>query len=57
MKPVVMFDYREQLDTLREELMAAVTRVLDSGTLILGPEVDTLEADLGRFCGARHVIS
>ncbi|HEX6811686.1 MAG TPA: DegT/DnrJ/EryC1/StrS family aminotransferase [Planctomycetota bacterium] len=43
MKPVVMFDYREQLAALRPELMAAVTRVLDSGTLILGPEVERFE--------------
>jgi dTDP-4-amino-4,6-dideoxygalactose transaminase len=43
MKPIVMFEYGEQLAALRAELMAAVTRVLDSGTLILGPEVERFE--------------
>ena len=43
MKPVVMFEYGEQLAALRAEVMAAVTRVLDSGTLILGPEVERFE--------------
>jgi dTDP-4-amino-4,6-dideoxygalactose transaminase len=43
MTPVGMFDYREQLAALRSELLAAMTRVLDSGTLILGPEVERFE--------------
>jgi dTDP-4-amino-4,6-dideoxygalactose transaminase len=45
---------RRRLGTLIDE---AVTRVLTHGQYIMGPEVATLEADLGRFCGAGEVIS
>jgi len=43
------FDYRAQLGDLREEVLAAITRVLDSGTLILGPEVSAFEQNFSRF--------
>src|SRR3546814_15630166 len=35
----------------------AIGRVLDHGKFILGPEIDDLEAELGVFCGADHVVS
>ncbi|MCW5697859.1 MAG: DegT/DnrJ/EryC1/StrS family aminotransferase [Bauldia sp.] len=35
----------------------AIGRVLDHGKFILGPEIDELEAELGVFCGADHVVS
>jgi len=43
MNPIPMFDYRAQLATLRAEILAAITRVLDSGTLILGGDVERFE--------------
>jgi dTDP-4-amino-4,6-dideoxygalactose transaminase len=47
------FDYREQLGQLREELLAAISRVLDSGTLILGPEVNAFEQNFADFLGVK----
>lgn len=44
--------YRE----LREELDAAVSRVLSSGWYILGDEVEQFEDEFARYCGAKHCI-
>ena len=38
---------------LREEIDAAIARVLDSGWYILGPEVEAFEADYAAFCDAK----
>lgn len=44
--------YRE----LKNEIDAAIHRVLDSGWYILGPEVDTFEAEWAAYCGADHAV-
>lgn len=44
--------YRE----LKPEIDAAVSRVLDSGWYILGPEVEAFEADWAEYCQARHAV-
>lgn len=41
---------------LREELEAAISRVVLSGHYIGGPEVEAFEHDFARFVGARHCI-
>jgi len=41
---------------LKQEIDAAVARVLDSGWYILGPEVDAFEADWASFCEASFAI-
>jgi dTDP-4-amino-4,6-dideoxygalactose transaminase len=41
---------------LRAEIDAAVSRVLESGYYILGPEVDTFEQAFARYCEADHAI-
>ena len=45
--------YRE----LKTEIDSAVTRVLDSGWYVLGPEVDRFEAEWAAYCDARHCVS
>ncbi|MBS0210541.1 MAG: DegT/DnrJ/EryC1/StrS family aminotransferase [Planctomycetes bacterium] len=47
-----MFDYREQLAGMREEILAAMTAVLDSGSLILGPRVKQFEKNFAAYLGA-----
>lgn len=44
--------YRE----LKDDIDAAVMRVLDSGWYILGPEVDAFEAEWADYCGAAHAV-
>ena len=58
MAPSVPFiDLAAQRRRLGDRIDAAVARVLDHAQFIMGPEVSILEGDLGRFCGAGHVIS
>src|ERR1700687_2549424 len=45
-------DLRAQHSGIRGEVMAAVTRVLDSQHLILGQEVSSLEKEIGQLIGA-----
>jgi len=52
--PVPLFDPETPRRALRAELRAAVHRVLDSGTFILGPEVDAFEREFAAYLGARH---
>jgi dTDP-4-amino-4,6-dideoxygalactose transaminase len=41
---------------LKQEVDAAIARVLDSGWYILGPEVDAFEAEYATYCEAQHAI-
>ena len=41
---------------LKPELDAAVSRVLDSGWYILGPEVEAFEAEWAAYCDAKHAV-
>jgi dTDP-4-amino-4,6-dideoxygalactose transaminase len=41
---------------LQSELEAAMTRVLRSGTYVLGPEVEAFEAEFAEYCGAGYCI-
>lgn len=50
------FDYRRELADYRQEVDAAVARVLDSGWLILGPEVAAFEREFAAYLGTEHAI-
>ena len=57
---IAYFDYRPQLRELRPEIDEAIGRVLDSGRLILGSEVEALEREFaaaGGVAGAVGVAS
>src|SRR2546423_4510814 len=54
---VPLLDLQAQYRPLRDELIAAMTRVADSQRFIMGPEVDQLEAELARMLGIRHAIA
>src|SRR4051812_34235375 len=41
---------------LRAPILAAVSRVLDSGRFILGPEVAAFEAEVGAAVGGVHAV-
>jgi dTDP-3-amino-3,4,6-trideoxy-alpha-D-glucose transaminase len=53
---VALFDTSTPLAPLREELRAAVARVLDSERYILGPEVTAFEQEFSAYCGCEHAI-
>ena len=48
----IQASYRE----LRESIDAALSRVLTSGQVILGPEVAALEREVAAYCGAAHGV-
>lgn len=50
-------DLAAQQQAIRPKIDAAITRVLDHGKYIMGPEVAELESKLTSFCGAKHAIS
>jgi dTDP-4-amino-4,6-dideoxygalactose transaminase len=54
---VPFIDVAAQRKRLGKALDQAVARVLDHCQFINGPEVTALEAALGGFCGAKHVIT
>ena len=54
---VPLLDLQAQYRPLREELLAAITRVCDSQRFILGPEVDELERALESFIGVSHAVT
>ena len=54
---VPLLDLQAQYRPLRDELLAAVTRVCDSQRFIMGPEVDALERDLEAAIGVSHAIT
>lgn len=49
-------DPGQRLRARRREIEAAIARVLDSGSFILGPEVAAFEAEFAAGAGARHAI-
>ena len=53
---ISFFDYRPQLDRYRDEFDAAIARVLASGRLILGEEVEAFEEEFARFVGVAHAV-
>ncbi len=56
-KPALDFlDLKAQFATIREEVMAAVTRVIESQHFILGPEVKQFEEEIAAKLGAKHAI-
>jgi len=53
---VPLLDLQAQYASIREDVIAAVTRVCDSQRFIMGPEVELLEHELATTLGVRHAI-
>jgi dTDP-4-amino-4,6-dideoxygalactose transaminase len=57
-QPAIAFiDLAAQRRRLGRRIDEAIARVLAHCQFVVGPEVHALEAELARFCGARHVVS
>lgn len=53
---VPFLDLREVNAQYRDELVAAATRVIDSGWYIQGGEVKAFEQEFADYCGSKHCI-
>ena len=51
MTSIPSFDYLRGLEEDRTETLRAVERVLDSGRLILGPELEAFEEEFAAYLG------
>lgn len=54
---VPLLDVNRATTELREELIAAVTRVIDSGRFLHGPDIAQLEQAVSVICGVEHAIA
>src|SRR5258707_5195352 len=54
---VPLLDLDAQYRPLRDQLLAAVTRVCDSQRFIMGPEIDALERELAAMLGVGHALA
>jgi dTDP-4-amino-4,6-dideoxygalactose transaminase len=56
--PMIPFlDLKAQFASIRDEVMAAITGVMESQSFIMGPDVKLLEEELAAKLGARHAIA
>ena len=53
---VPLLDLHGQMAPLRDEILAAVTEVIDSTQYILGPKVERFEKNIAAYCGAGYGI-
>jgi dTDP-4-amino-4,6-dideoxygalactose transaminase len=53
---VPLLDLHTQTAALRDEILRAVTEVVDSTTYILGPKVSQLEEEIAAYCGAAAAV-
>ncbi|MEX1096806.1 MAG: DegT/DnrJ/EryC1/StrS family aminotransferase [Planctomycetales bacterium] len=54
--PVPAFDYLRGYRARHDEFDAAIRRALESGRLILGPEVEAFEREFAAYVGAKHAV-
>ena len=53
---VPLLDLKAQLSGIREEILDAVTAVIDSTQYIMGAQVEALEAALAEYTGTAHAV-
>ena len=54
--PVPMLDVNRQNAPLRDEIDAALSKVIESGAFVHGPACREFEAAIAQYCGTRHAI-
>ena len=53
---IPLVDLEAQLAAIRDEILDAVTRCVDSGRYLLGPEVERLEKRIAELCGVPYAV-
>lgn len=57
MENVPFLDMQARISPLRDELLEALARVVDSGTFVMGPESAALEREFADFCHVDHAVA
>jgi dTDP-4-amino-4,6-dideoxygalactose transaminase len=55
-RPIPLLDLKAQYATIRDEVEAAIDRVVESQHFIGGPEVEAFEREIAEYCGVGHAI-
>ncbi len=53
---VPFIDLRAQYESIKEDVRAAIDRVLSTQSFILGPEVEAFEQEIAQFLGVSHAV-
>ncbi|HEX8341176.1 MAG TPA: DegT/DnrJ/EryC1/StrS family aminotransferase [Tepidisphaeraceae bacterium] len=53
---VPLLDLRQQYATIKDDVQAAILRVCDEQSLVLGPHVEAFENRLAAYCGTKHAV-
>jgi len=53
---VPLLDLKAQFQSIRHEVLAAIEAVCDDQGFVLGPRVERLEQDLGKYVGTSHAV-
>lgn len=53
---IPLTDLRAQYSSIKDEIDAAINRVLDHGQFILGPEVKAFEEEMAAYCGTKFAV-
>lgn len=51
---IPLVDLKAQYETIKDEIGAAITGVLDHGMYVLGPDVKAFESDFAAFCDTKY---
>jgi dTDP-4-amino-4,6-dideoxygalactose transaminase len=54
--PVPLLDLKAQHRTIREEVVSSMMKIVDDQVFILGDSVKAFEADVAKYCDAKHAI-
>jgi len=54
---VPLFDMTRQYEHLKQEILQTVDQVLQSGRLIMGPNVEAFEREVASYLGVKHAIA
>jgi dTDP-4-amino-4,6-dideoxygalactose transaminase len=57
LRSVPLLDLRPIHEPIRDEILAAITRVVDSQRFILGEDVALLEQELAAYCRVEHAVT
>lgn len=53
---IQLIDLKKQYESIKTEIHAAALGVLDSGSYILGPDVQRFENEIAEYCGTKYAI-